>query len=379
MIDTAWVPRMTPSEPPGSEPGPFDRSEPLQRCHRVRRTRGGESAGRGKDRGDEPLIQPHEQHQRCRHPPTEDLHRAGRARDRACRNCRCRSSRTRAVGAPASAGLARTTTSTSPGIDPNSTATRCRNTRTVRDRTTELPTALDTTNPTRGAVGPAGGRETCAAWTTRSSPPLRPAPRPRTTARNCSGRRRRCVAGSTGRSGGCDRTQAVSFSRPLRRREAMIERPARVRIRRRKPWVLARRRLFGWNVRLLTRVSVALRRAIHRGSAQVRPRQRYVSGAKGVKPTSGPRPSHPGTGRRRPSPDKVQPGSLRHWLCANGRTRRAVGVISGSSTGIGLMLPRGAVNVRAERACSQGVDIVWTSTDRLPATAAEAPSNEAGR
>ena len=28
-------------------------------------------------------------------------------------------------------------------------------------------------------------------------------------------------------------------------------RPARVRIRRRKPWVLCRRRLFGWYVRLL--------------------------------------------------------------------------------------------------------------------------------
>src|SRR3712207_8953455 len=35
----------------------------------------------------------------------------------------------------------------------------------------------------------------------------------------------------------------------------MIARPARVRIRSRKPWVLDRRRLFGWNVRLLTRNS----------------------------------------------------------------------------------------------------------------------------
>ena len=32
-----------------------------------------------------------------------------------------------------------------------------------------------------------------------------------------------------------------------------MARPARVRMRRRKPWVLARRRLFGWKVRLLTR------------------------------------------------------------------------------------------------------------------------------
>jgi hypothetical protein len=34
-----------------------------------------------------------------------------------------------------------------------------------------------------------------------------------------------------------------------------MARPARVRMRRRKPCVLARRRLFGWKVRLLTRVS----------------------------------------------------------------------------------------------------------------------------
>jgi|RhiMethySRZTD1v2_1073278.scaffolds.fasta_scaffold291085_2 hypothetical protein len=32
----------------------------------------------------------------------------------------------------------------------------------------------------------------------------------------------------------------------------MIERPARVRIRRRNPWVRLRRRLLGWNVRLVT-------------------------------------------------------------------------------------------------------------------------------
>ena len=37
--------------------------------------------------------------------------------------------------------------------------------------------------------------------------------------------------------------------RPLRRRAARIARPARVRIRRRKPWVFARRRVFGWYVR----------------------------------------------------------------------------------------------------------------------------------
>ncbi len=46
--------------------------------------------------------------------------------------------------------------------------------------------------------------------------------------------------------------QAASWLRPLRRRPARMARPARVRMRSRKPWVLLRRRLFGWNVRLLT-------------------------------------------------------------------------------------------------------------------------------
>ncbi len=51
----------------------------------------------------------------------------------------------------------------------------------------------------------------------------------------------------------CLSDQAERLARPLPRRFARIARPARVRIRRRKPWVLARRRLFGWKVRLLTR------------------------------------------------------------------------------------------------------------------------------
>ena len=49
--------------------------------------------------------------------------------------------------------------------------------------------------------------------------------------------------------------QAESSARPLRRRAERIARPARVRMRSRKPCVLARRRLFGWKVRLLTKGS----------------------------------------------------------------------------------------------------------------------------
>ncbi len=52
--------------------------------------------------------------------------------------------------------------------------------------------------------------------------------------------------------------QADNSMRPLRRRAARIARPARVRMRNRNPWVLARRRLFGWNVRLPLLTAVVL-------------------------------------------------------------------------------------------------------------------------
>jgi hypothetical protein len=52
--------------------------------------------------------------------------------------------------------------------------------------------------------------------------------------------------------GGQHEGQAESFARPLARRAVRIARPARVRMRSRNPCVFARRRLFGWNVRLLT-------------------------------------------------------------------------------------------------------------------------------
>lgn len=81
----------------------------------------------------------------------------------------------------------------------------------------------------------------------------RPARAPRRIVRaKSSERRRRSSAGSTAVG------QADSSSRPLRRRAARIARPARVRIRSRKPCVLARRRLFGWKVRFDTSDSTRL-------------------------------------------------------------------------------------------------------------------------
>ena len=62
----------------------------------------------------------------------------------------------------------------------------------------------------------------------------------------------RVIRAFLGSTGVVDRFQAESLARPLRRRAATMARPARVRIRRRKPCVRLRRRLLGWNVRLLT-------------------------------------------------------------------------------------------------------------------------------
>jgi hypothetical protein len=68
--------------------------------------------------------------------------------------------------------------------------------------------------------------------------------------------------------------QALSRSRPLCLRAARTARPARVRMRSRKPCVFARRRLFGWNVRLLTGAPGKRILAVHlQGSRHSDPRR----------------------------------------------------------------------------------------------------------
>jgi len=71
-------------------------------------------------------------------------------------------------------------------------------------------------------------------------------------ARSASGAHGQRELGAVAHPGLGRQDQALRWSRPLRLRAARMARPARVRMRSRKPCVLARRRLFGWNVRLLT-------------------------------------------------------------------------------------------------------------------------------
>ncbi len=141
----------------------------------------------------------------------------------------------------AAAGRALTTMSRGRGAVVNTPATMWRSLRFTRLRSTAFPTDLGTTKPARD-TGPAES----VACRTRERRATR-TPR-RRTARNSAGLRRRCCWGSTAASG----PQPASRARPLLRRDARIARPARVRMRRRKPWVRLRRRLLGWKVRLLT-------------------------------------------------------------------------------------------------------------------------------
>lgn len=147
-----------------------------------------------------------------------------------------------------------------------SSATICRNRRVVLCLTTALPTVFDTMKPHRHR-GPAGLLRSRAETTTVALPAL--LPRRITVAKSCDVVRR-WGAGSIDlrysdrHDNGPPQeiwdgplplflcAYAESFWRPLRRRAEMMERPARVRMRDRKPCLRLRRRLLGWKVRLVT-------------------------------------------------------------------------------------------------------------------------------
>ena len=182
-------------------------------------------------RADRKSVRAEQRHQK-------DLHQAP-ARCKAA----ARSASRVAAGAPAAGGKARTTTRHPAGSRFTCDRIRWRSWRLTRLRTTADPTARLTTKPTSGSLRRVASGSTC---TTRC---VRPAVEPRRTVVEKSSlvRMRWTAVSKT--------AQAESFERPLRRRLAKMARPARVRMRRRKPCLRARRRLFGWYVRLLTGAS----------------------------------------------------------------------------------------------------------------------------
>ena len=99
--------------------------------------------------------------------------------------------------------------------------------------------------------------------------------------------------------------QALTRVRPLRRRAARMARPARVRMRSRNPCVLARWRLFGWNVRLLTGTPGTQGR--DRGTTGTAVRHAKTS-PRGAGPMNGTRAGHPRSNRARVPRGRRLPG-----------------------------------------------------------------------
>jgi len=247
-VDICWwngvvasgVPRVAAGESSRRQPATAHRAVALDRFQCVSRAGRVETAHLPVHRADEPPIELQKTDQHV-------LHRGSSTR----RSPWATSADSSSYVAAAEAGRARTTVRLPGGRSGNCAAITARRRRWTRFRWTAPPTALFTTNPIRAG---SPGLACTSRWTTTAR---RPARRPcRTARRKSSDRRSRFDTGSTvwsptgeGRSGP---RHAARRSRPLPRRAARMARPARVRIRRRKPCFLCRRRLFGWNVRLLT-------------------------------------------------------------------------------------------------------------------------------
>jgi hypothetical protein len=253
--------RVAAGQPPCGQPGAPYRPVQLHGLHRVRAARRVEPAARPQQRADELPVTRQQRQQRARRrrsrtARSSPLHpRAIRAHGHPlafpCRRSnapitRLRSAASSAWQAVAARGLARNTSRLPPGSMHRYPRARCRRRRLTLLRTTAGPTARLTTKPTSAGRSEPGS--------TRRLPDTsdRPALLPRLLAASKSARRRiRAAAGSM--SMRCRvRPQTLTRARPFRRRADRIARPARVRMRSRKPCVFARRRLFGWNVRLLT-------------------------------------------------------------------------------------------------------------------------------
>src|SRR4051794_23020881 len=122
----------------------------------------------------------------------------------------------------------------------------------------------------------------------------------------------------------------------------MIARPARVRIRRRNPCVLARRRLFGWNVRLLTA-------KLHQKEGKARLRRPYTGGRTSLRSSRQPvKPARRAAGERGQgdTPSDDQQITDRLWRTLDGGSTTLLAFVA---TGSSPRLPAvscGQVDVR---------------------------------
>ncbi len=179
--------------------------------------------------------------------------------------------------------------------------------------------------------------------------------------------------------------QAEISARPLRRRAARMARPARVRMRSRKPWVFARRRLFGWKVRLLTsglqaqdaspahgdaRQWLACRMRGMRNSRRVASRPSYVTGQTCPRSNRRVFPEHALTGYPRFHRHVIHRRLAVHRMCAPSlpyATRLWTTSCTQLWTGLLSALPDPLSAARTRRtagnglctACGFDVDFVW--------------------
>jgi len=144
------------------------------------------------------------------------------------------------AGSVAARGIARTTIPILAEVSATWAAARCRKRRLTRLRVTAFPTAPLTTKPMRVPSSRRTAETTSVGRLTRI---------PRLVV--CRKSLELRILNDRGNMRSIDQAHADRRARPLRRRAEMMARPARVRIRRRKPWVRLRRRLLGWNVRLV--------------------------------------------------------------------------------------------------------------------------------
>ena len=273
-VVSAGVEGMAPGEPPHRQPQSPHRAVHPQRLQRVLAARGREPAPRGEQRADEPPVAGHGHHKhargrRCGTAASAELGLRLLAHWRSAPTCRrssrpstrSRSAARSAWRAPAAAGWARTTSRQPPGSEASRLRISSRSRRFTRLRTTAEPTARLTTKPTfgRASSGTETRRRTEQVPGRAAAPPAR---RPEridapellrgSSSATAAAARALLLAEACSPARQPRWSDGRRCSRPLRRRAARTARPARVRMRSRKPWVLARRRLFGWNVRLLT-------------------------------------------------------------------------------------------------------------------------------
>ncbi len=228
-------PGMTPSEPAHRQPRATQAAVHLHRPERVRRARGVVAADPPVERADHRAVGAQQGHE-------HELHDSNRPTPRA------RSARELVVRRRRRHGSARTTSTAEPGSDSEVLPGQVSKTalHTIADDGVAHGLAHDQPHLRRLRRPPDGSR---GGRRGSANPIAGPSSSGRGTSPHPSVGGPRTAQALT-RDGRADR-QTARLLRPLRRREERMARPARVRMRRRKPWTLWRRRLFGWYVRLL--------------------------------------------------------------------------------------------------------------------------------